>query len=212
MAASTHVEFVFWRSRHSAAVRRGLEFMEDEDPYPVEKPNTVHHSVTRTWTEKIRRNLWDRKRKIVSSLIIGLAASYVLHLRVSLVLHLERYSWLPFSVILVILHLVLSKEISCISILGLYLLGFVVGFLGGPVYLGLHAFRTVRTSDTWARISVGANMGFAYLALTLLLIFEPSEYMYAGFGGIFTWVYGILSSYHVHYEARETRESTGSST
>jgi len=50
-----------------------------------------------------------------------------------------------------------------------YLIGIVFGLTLGPFYLVLNVVAAVRTSEKWAKICVGGNVGLAYLIFVALL-------------------------------------------
>ena len=77
---------------------------------------------------------------------------------------------------------------------GSYLLGFILGLVGGPIYIGLHVLAIIRKSDIWARITTGANIGFAYWPIILVLLFVPFRYeFFFRLGVLFTWSYGLAT-------------------
>ncbi len=55
-----------------------------------------------------------------------------------------------------------------------FLLGILCGFVSGPLYLLLHVHPKIRKSSSWAEIGEGANIGYAFMTMTVYFIFSKT--------------------------------------
>lgn len=182
LCASVFVEFLSWRTRR---------LRQSEEPR-VENENIYECDITET-TQEDENNPLSFTKPAVSALLFGsvfIIAAVVLHslLYIPQIFHFWNGTYFP-QRIPIRFYMGLSRffvggsypvlfgygvsswrrEITSESI-SPRLIGFVLGGLGGPVFLVLNALKIAPVSEKWTKIRESANIGLVHSALVPVLM------------------------------------------
>ncbi len=168
IAASNYVEFLFWRA---VQYKRGQlkEILAGRYKSSVEEtPDRRTEIVDGIETPPRHRCRFHRRRIIIIGLIVVAAAVILAPIETSEVREVREVGYVAsnavFSILVVLIRLLVLHRLFQFA-QWRFIFGIIFGLTFGPLYLFLHAFKSVRNSEKWGEISEGAHIGFASFAM-----------------------------------------------
>ena len=174
--ASSYVEFLFWRL---AQYKQGvMKKTDDEERLAIteELPSSMMERDIREQLNNRNRLTAHSAALIFFSMSFFSAMILMFLVQVMPTAHLAISERVAIDVVVSLLFAILrgfimNRQSQFLS--WRFVGGFILGCIGGPIYMFLNVFRKERNSNNWTDVSDGASVGFAGMVMVLKFWLKP---------------------------------------